>query len=90
MEDAAEELDVVVGCGDEVGVEEGEGDAVAGAVDDDVGVDKRRPSVKRTLPALHGGDVGHGRDGAVGDAVEDAPGDGGMGLAELVVGFGQA
>ncbi len=40
VEDAAEELDVVVGRGDEVGVEEGEGDAVAGAVDDDVGVDE--------------------------------------------------
>jgi hypothetical protein len=38
VHDAPEQVDPVVGRRDEVGVEEREGDAVAGAVDDDVDV----------------------------------------------------
>ena len=89
MKDAPEQLDVVVGRGQEVLVEEREGDLVAGAVHDHIGV--HLAAVREPDPvALQRGDVRLGRDRAVSDPVEDAPGDRGMGLAELVVWLGQA
>ena len=59
MEDAAEELDVVVGRRDEVRVEEREGDLVAGAVDDHVDV-ARVPSLNSTVSPSRRRDFGLG------------------------------
>ena len=72
VEDAPEQLDVVVGRGEQVVVEEGEGDLVAGAVDDDVGVRLAAVGEAHAI-ALERGDVRLRRDRAVRDAVEDAP-----------------
>ena len=89
MEDAPEQLDVVVGRGDEVLVEERERDLVARAVDDDVGLDAAAVG-ELDLVAVEARDVRLGRDRAVREAVEDAPGDGRVRLAEAVVGLRQA
>ena len=89
MEDAPEQLDVVVGRRDEVLVEERERDLVARAVDDEVGLDARAVG-ELDLVLVQAGDVRLGRDRAVGQPVEDPARDRRVRLAELVVGLLEA
>ena len=88
MKDAAKKLDVVVRRRQEIRVEERKADLVAGAIDDHVGMDLA--AVGETHPLiLKRCDVRLRRDRAMGDAIEYPSRDGGMRLAELVVGLGQ-
>ncbi len=84
VDDPAEKLDAVLGGRDEVLLEEREGDLVARAVHHHVGL--HRAAVREPDPSRGERlDVRLRGDGAVLDAVEDAPGDGRVGLAEAMV-----
>ena len=83
MEDAPVQLDVVVRSRDEVLIEEREGDLVARAVDDQVGLDDG-PVDEAHLPAFQRLDIRLRRDRAVLDAIEDPPRDRRVRLAEAV------
>jgi hypothetical protein len=72
VEDVLVQEDLVVRRRQEVGVEEREGQLVARAVHDEVGVDAR--AVGEVDPvALEAVDVRLGHDRAVGQAVQDPP-----------------
>ena len=86
VEDAPEQRQVVVGRGDQALVEERERDLVAGAVDDDVGLDLAAVGEHdRALGQPR--DVRLGRDLAVRDAGEDVVGDRRVRLQHAVLGL---
>ncbi|HEX4687006.1 MAG TPA: hypothetical protein VH228_09490 [Nocardioides sp.] len=88
-DDPAVEVDVVVLGADHGVVEEREGDLVAGAVDDDVGLDARAVGEVHARP-VEPGDRGLDRDVAVAEPAEQVVADRRVGLEDVVVGLGKA